>query len=65
MGEIAEDIIEGTCCSWCGLYFQSPDNPDELYSHGYPVLCKDCYKNSSWKEKDECGLTQKPLANTI
>lgn len=35
MGEIAEDMIEGACCSICGQYFE-----DE---HGYPVACEECF----------------------
>ena len=35
MGEIADDLIEGACCSLCGVYFE-----DE---HGYSVLCEDCF----------------------
>ena len=42
MGEVADDIIEGRCCSHCGTYF--------VEEHGYPVLCKDCFKN---KDRDD------------
>jgi len=44
MGEIAEDMTDGTCCSQCGEYFQHPETPDELYTHGYPVACKRCFR---------------------
>ena len=37
MGEIAGDIIDGSMCSWCGIYFKEP--------HGYPVVCKECGKS--------------------
>lgn len=43
MGEIAEDMIEGCCCSQCGQYFADPDDPERLYCHGYPVLCAECW----------------------
>jgi len=36
MGEYAEDIYTGQTCQECGTYF--------VKAHGYPVLCKDCYK---------------------
>jgi hypothetical protein len=36
MGEQAEDMIDGLCCSECGVYFEE--------EHGYPVLCETCYK---------------------
>lgn len=54
MGDIAEDIIDGSCCALCGQYFEGPErNVDgadvpTIYSHGYPVACDECY------EKD-CG----------
>lgn len=42
MGEIADGMIEGFSCSWCGVCFEE--------SHGYPVVCQDCYKN--WKREE-------------
>ena len=39
MGDIANDMIDGLCCSNCGTYFEE--------AHGYPVLCKDCYENET------------------
>ena len=42
MGEVADDIVEWLCCSHCGMYF--------VEEHGYPVLCKDCFKN---KDRDD------------
>lgn len=44
MGEIAEDIADGTCCSICGCYFQDPDDEDACYTHGFPVACKGCFR---------------------
>lgn len=38
MGQIADDMIDGTSCSWCGVYFEG--------THGYPVLCNDCFKGA-------------------
>ncbi len=43
MGEIADDVIEGFSCSHCGIYFDQ--------SHGYPVLCEDCYHNETPDER--------------
>ncbi len=37
MGEAAEDIYLGHCCQDCNTYF--------VREHGYPVLCRDCYKD--------------------
>ena len=38
MGEIADDMISGACCSLCGMYF--------VEDHGYPVVCPDCYQDA-------------------
>ena len=43
MGEIADDYIEGACCSGCGTYFEE--------EHGYPVLCSECWKEASREER--------------
>lgn len=40
MGEIAEDMADGTMCSICGQYFQDLGDNETLYTHGYPVACK-------------------------
>lgn len=45
MGEMAEDVIEGACCAYCNTYF------DE--EHGYPVLCMECWRSATSKEKEE------------
>lgn len=42
MGEIADDMIDGYACSWCGIYFDG--------EHGYPVVCSSCY--GDWLEDD-------------
>ena len=49
MGEIAEDLTDGTCCVECGQYFQDPGDPDKIYTHGYPVACKDCFRSGMRK----------------
>jgi len=36
MGEMAEDMINGACCSLCNVYFEE--------EHGYPVACNGCYE---------------------
>jgi hypothetical protein len=46
MGEIADDMINGRCCSECGCYFYDhvkTDGTIEIFEHGYPVLCWDCF----------------------
>lgn len=37
MGEIAERMVAGGQCSWCGNEF--------IALHGYPVLCSSCFSN--------------------
>ncbi len=34
MGEIADDIVNGACCQYCGIYF--------LEAYGYPTPCQGC-----------------------
>lgn len=43
MSEIAEMIALGIQCSHCGVLFKE--------AHGYPVLCTDCYRHESKKER--------------
>ncbi len=51
MGEIAEDMIDGTACQFCGQYFQDPKKYDYVYTHGYPVVCWDCWNGLDKKDK--------------
>jgi hypothetical protein len=51
MGEIADDMIDGTSCSLCGCYFVDPKNNNKTYTHGYPVVCFDCYDDLRDDEK--------------
>ena len=62
MGEVAEDMCDGTACQLCGQYFQDPKDEDQLYVHGYPVTCKECYNQLSAKDKKH---HQKALVDTI
>ena len=48
MGQIAEDMIDGTCCSLCGLYFIKKG---KLYTHGHEVACWECYAGLTEEEK--------------
>ncbi len=43
MGQIADDMINGLCCSHCGNYFEE--------EHGYPVLCESCYGSETEEER--------------
>lgn len=62
MGEIAEDMIDGSCCALCGVYFMELNEPplvidgtelhESIFTHGHSVACVEC-----WEE--DCGF---PLA---
>ena len=56
MGEIANDMINGSSCFWCGVYFER--------EHGYPVVCKNCWKNST-KEEREGSMVQKAIEKEL
>lgn len=43
MGDVAEDMLNGECCSHCGIYFKE--------AHGHPVLCRDCYTQETKAER--------------
>ena len=62
MGDIADQIIEGSCCAFCLLPFIKEQNIDGadvpvVYEHGYPVACKECWE-------PECGY-EKATAETL
>lgn len=56
MGQIAEDMIDGTSCSSCGVFFRDPNDKKAAYTHGYPVLCWDCWKDLPKKDRKQSGL---------
>jgi len=43
MSEMSDELLEGACCSHCGIYF------DDI--HGYPVLCHSCYDSETKAER--------------
>jgi len=49
MGELADDMIDGTACELCGMYFV--DKNEDLYTHGHPAICWDCWKDLTKEEK--------------
>lgn len=56
MGQIADDIIDGSCCAFCLMYFEDPEDDDFIYSHGYPVACKECWEPDCGYEKATANL---------
>lgn len=49
MGEIAEDMIDGTCCELCGCYFESQEGG--LYTHEHPAVCWECWMDLTREEQ--------------
>lgn len=68
MAENADDIIDGLCCELCGQFFieSSIDTKSameaDVYSHGYPATCWECWKGLTKKEKK---IHQRALRPTI
>lgn len=69
MGQIADDMIDGTTCSLCGRYFHSEEVTEPttkggkvytLFTHGYPVVCWECWKTLSKSEKKDYQRAIKP-----
>lgn len=50
MGQIAEDMTDGTCCDLCGCYFV--DKKDNLYTHEHSATCKECYDELEEQERE-------------
>lgn len=55
---MADDIINGNCCALCGQYFVKKTSPVFMYTHGFPVVCYDCYEEDCGYElQDEKATT--------
>lgn len=57
MGEMADDILDGTVYDMCGAFFAATDD-DEMNgeagtSHGHPATCWDCWKRMSKSERKD------------
>lgn len=52
MGQIAEDMTDGSCCELCGQYFKDPKSGD-IYTHEHPVVCWDCWDELSKEERKD------------
>ena len=68
MGEIADDMLDGTICSLCGCFFvdtepdSDPESSAKLFSHGYPVVCLDCWAGLN---KEDRKQHQRALRQTL
>lgn len=49
MGEIAEEMLDGSCCDLCGQYFDHPKGG--IYVHDHPATCWDCWEYLRPEEK--------------
>ena len=60
MGQISDDVVDGLVCQLCLCFFkkdeldEKPGEPSpQLFEHGYPVVCWECWKDLTNKEKKE------------
>ena len=67
MDTFAEDVLDGSCCSLCGEYFEDPiadpvSKEHAIFVHDEPVVCWEC-----WKELNEADkkLYTKARVKTI
>lgn len=44
MGDIADSMLEGEICSWCGLELDTP--------MGVPALCHACWADASKQDRE-------------
>lgn len=48
MGQIAEDMLDGTCCDICGCYYEKGG---KLFTHDHTATCNDCWNDLTEDEK--------------
>lgn len=63
MGQMADDILTGACCAICCQYFEDAKDPDKVFEHGAPVVCKECF--STLGTPEERKAYQEATADTI
>jgi len=51
MGQIAEDMEDGSCCEICGQYFEHPKGG--IYVHEHYTTCLECWDELSKAEKKD------------
>lgn len=62
MGEIADDMTDGTICCLCNAVFKHPSEEKTSYTHGYPVVCRTCFKQLN---KDDRKIYQIAQVDTF
>jgi len=66
MGQIAEDMADGTTCCLCGSFFDDGEVVHEgwkvksCHTHGYPVVCWDCWKELTKGERRQYQRAERP-----
>lgn len=50
MSDYTDDVVEGRCCSWCGVYF--------IEGHEYPVICNECAKGATVEDMANTGVAR-------
>jgi hypothetical protein len=66
-----EDKIDGSCCSICETYFKNcvkwlTHRTNDIYTHGYPVACQECYGNPQNKKLvKKLNLQRAVIENTF
>lgn len=50
MGEFADAILMGECCAFCMAPFVYEG---EIFEHGYPVACNECYEPDCGYQKQD------------
>lgn len=64
MGELADQVIEGSACELCLIPFVNKkddrEGTFEGYTHGYPAVCSNCWKNLTPEEKKYHQKATKP-----
>ena len=56
MGDVSDDMIDGSCCSLCGVVFEA--------ENGYPVLCAACWKEHGRQAKGDPPITREGWQRT-
>ena len=67
MGEIEDDMTDGTCCWQCGAYFKNEHDPAACFTHGYPVICRGCWSELDKHQRRAAKINglQRAIAKTL
>jgi hypothetical protein len=50
MGEVADDMLDGTCCQFCGVYHPEifeGDSSKFFIPQGFPWTCNECEEDDN------------------